>query len=42
MIEDAVAELKSKKYSLKDIHSVERIGGGTRIPRVEEIIKETF
>lgn len=40
---EAVQEIKNHKMiNLKDLHSVERIGGGTRIPLIEEIIVKSF
>ena len=31
-----------KKRKIKSIHSVERVGGGTRIPAIQQIITDAF
>ena len=41
-VSDAIEEMKKLKIDLSKLHSVERIGGGTRIPVIEESIRERF
>jgi len=42
LFKSAIEEMKAMKIDVTKFHSIERLGGGSRIAMVEQLIKQTF